>query len=72
MNEQWVLLWSQSQNAFHIERLEDTLAKNRVAYREDRRMDYVPLVMGSKEFVSSNADFCHGTLAGRERQGDGV
>jgi hypothetical protein len=45
----WVLLWSHSQNAFHIESFAEMLSSNRRAYSDDRQMDYVPLFAGKKD-----------------------
>ncbi|APW37148.1 hypothetical protein RD110_08010 [Rhodoferax koreense] len=45
----WVLLWSHSQNAFHIESFAEMLSSNRRAYSDDRAMDYVPLYAGRKD-----------------------
>lgn len=60
-----VLLWSQRQNALHIEEVQEMLAKNREAYRENRPTDYVPVWMGSLEQCQSTANNLHGTLASR-------
>lgn len=65
MSEQWVLLWSQSQNATHIERLEDMLSSNREAYRDNRRTDYVALFVGERGHVDAAALHCQSTLMGR-------
>lgn len=66
MSEQWVLLWSQSQNAIHVERLEDCLSKNRQAYQDNRRSDYVPIYVGERGNVSAAASHCSNTLLDRE------
>lgn len=44
----WVLLWSQSQCATHIEPLLDMMTSNLQAYQGNRRMDYVPLAIGTE------------------------
>lgn len=44
----WVILWSKSQCATHVEPLMDMLASNLQAYQCDRRMDYVPLAIGTE------------------------
>lgn len=62
----WVFLWSQSQCAFHVERLEDMLDANALAFREDRRMDYVPLFVGTESECQAAADAARPIL--RERQ----
>lgn len=63
--ETWVLLWSQSQNALHVEQVEDMLRSNRRAYTENRRMDYVPLVFGSREEIDSVARSVRPTIHAR-------
>lgn len=63
----WVLLWSQSQNALHIERVNDMQRSNLDAFSGDRRMDYVPLQIGSREAVDAAANavrpICHARAA---------
>lgn len=66
MSKQFVLLWSKSQNAIHVESLEDMLSSNRAAYKENRATDYVPLYVGERALIDSAAGFCHATLVGRE------
>ncbi|WP_295539246.1 hypothetical protein [uncultured Pseudacidovorax sp.] len=61
----WVLLWSQSQNALHVEPLERMIAANRAAYTDDRRMDYVPLVIGERAQVDATATACRHTIMDR-------
>lgn len=51
-----VLLWSQSQCAFHIEPVADMLRENAAAFVEDRRMDYVPIAVGSENGCHRAAD----------------
>ena len=63
----WVLLWSQSQNALHLERQNDMLSSNCRAYVANRRMDYVPLQVGTREECEVIAAKVRGTLADRER-----
>jgi hypothetical protein len=60
-----VLLWSQRQNALHIETVEQMLSANRAAYRESRPMDYVPLWLGTREQCEGTANNLQGTLAER-------
>jgi hypothetical protein len=55
-----VLLWSQSQNALHIETIEEMLEANRNALEENRRMDYVPIFIGSD-------DECHKAATGMRK-----
>lgn len=66
MSKQFVLLWSKSQNAVHIEPLETMLSSNRAAYKDNRATDYVPLYIGERGLIDSAAGFCHATLVGRE------
>lgn len=66
MSKQFVLCWSKSQNAVHIESLEDMLSSNRAAYKDNRATDYIPLYVGDKALIDSAAGFCHATLVGRE------
>lgn len=56
MEPLWVLLWSQSQNALHLEPLEDMQKANVEAFTENRRMDYVPLHVGTRESVHAAAE----------------
>ena len=62
----WVMLWSQSQNALHIEPVARMLQANRSAYVDNRRMDYVPLLIDRKELVEGVADSVRNTLRQRE------
>jgi hypothetical protein len=66
MSEQWVLLWSQSQNAVHVESLQDCLSKNRQAYKDNRKTDYVPIFVGERAHVAAAAGHCSNTLLDRE------
>lgn len=65
---QWVLLWSQSQCAFHVERMDDMLTQNRLAYRDDHRSDYVPLVIADRCLVEEAVAALRGTLAARQQE----
>lgn len=62
----YVLLWSQSQNSFHIERHRHMLDANRRAYADDRRMDFVPLFVGSQDFCCRMANKLRPTVRARE------
>lgn len=61
--EVWALLWSRSQNALHIESLSDMQRANLDAFADNRRMDYVPLQIGSRDAVDMAAaairPICH-------------
>lgn len=61
-----VMLWSQSQCALHIEPVEAMLSSNRKAYSDDRRMDYVPLFIGTDEDCRSLADSIRNTMHTRQ------
>ena len=61
-----VMLWSQSQNALHVEPLARMLRMNRRAYTEDRGMDYVPLFIGSDDQCFELARSVGGTIRTRD------
>lgn len=61
-----VLLWSQSQSVMHIEPKTEMLKKNRIAFLENRRSDYLPMVFGSLEQCRAIADLLRPTV--HERQ----
>lgn len=65
MNTSHVLLWSQRQNALHVEETEAMLSANRKAYRENRPMDYVAMCFGTLEQCQTTANNLHGTLTAR-------
>lgn len=60
-----VLLWSQSQCALHVEPIEDMLQANRAAYAENRRMDYVPIVVGPSQLCEEAAEAVRNTMHAR-------
>lgn len=60
------LLWSQSQCALHIEPIADMLSENRQAYATDRRMDYVPIYLGTEDECREGAAAVRSTM--RQRQ----
>lgn len=66
MNERWVLLWSQRQNALHIETLDTMYTNNRNAYRDNRAGDYRLLLIGTREEVDATAESLRNTIANRE------
>jgi hypothetical protein len=51
-----VLLWSQSECRLHRELLSDNLKENWAAFQEGRRMDSVPLVVGTLAECESAGD----------------
>ncbi|WP_295379591.1 hypothetical protein [uncultured Pseudacidovorax sp.] len=64
--ETWVLLWSQSQNALHIEPLSRMLHANQQALQQNRRSDYVLICLGERDQVDRAAANCRHTLHERE------
>lgn len=62
----YVLLWSQSQCALHIEPVEDMLSSNRQAYADNRRMDYVPIMFGTSDQCHDAARAVKGTISDRQ------
>jgi len=66
----WVVLWSQSQNALHVERLSDMVESNRTAFLENRRMDYVPLGVGSRAEIESIANEVRPTVYARAEESE--
>ena len=66
----WVLEWSQSQNALHIQPLEKTLAFNRRLYANDTKCinDYRVLHVGSRDECEAMANSCRQTLRARESE----
>ena len=66
LRDWWVCLWSQSQNGFHVERLRDMMNSNRRAYAEDRRMDYVPIYVGTRDLCFGLASATRNTVRARE------
>lgn len=62
----YVLLWSQSQSAMHIELLEEMLERNRRNYLANRSNDYQPIVFGSLEQCRACADKMRPTVHKRQ------
>jgi len=65
METQHALLWSQRQNALHIEPFETTLSANRIAYRDNKAGDYRVLFVGPMPEVEKAADAIRNTLKQR-------
>ena len=65
-SERWVLLWSQRQNALHVETLERHASSNREAYADNRAGDYRLLLVGTRDEVEATAAAIRPTLAQRE------
>ena len=68
----YVLLWSQRQNALHVEPIEQMLTLNREAYRDNKAGDFRVLFVGNQDAISQAAAACRRTLAAREVKGDGT
>lgn len=66
MNE-FNLLWSAKQNAFHVERVADTLKNNLNAFHTGRHTDYVTLLVADWDQCCAEADRLRPLLAQRER-----
>lgn len=66
MNDQFVLLWSQCQNALHIEPLAKHTSLNRAAYADNAPGDYRLLLIGTRIEVDATAASIRPTLEQRE------
>lgn len=66
MAEQWVLLWSCSQNALHVETLERHTSMNRQAYSDNRPGDYRLLLIGTRAEVDATTASIRPTMVQRE------
>lgn len=63
----WVLLWSQRQNALHVETLDRHIQANLQACGDDQAGDYRLLVIGPRAEVDSAADRLRRGLFGRRK-----
>lgn len=68
LREIWVLLWSQSQCALHVESLRDMQRANLEALHDDRRMDYVPLLIAAREEVDEAAEAIRPLIRKRQEE----
>lgn len=68
MNREYVLLWSQRQNALRVVPVGQVLSEAMRDYRDDRAGDYRPLVIGSHHLCMQTATSVMPTL--RQRGGD--
>lgn len=66
MTEQFVLLWSQRQNALQIEPLAKHTSLNRAAYADNTPGDYRLLLIGTRIEVDTTAASIRPTLDQRE------
>jgi len=56
MKNQWVLEWSQKQNAFHIQPLSASLARSQEMFLENKTHQYITLMVGEKNICEKMAD----------------
>lgn len=56
MSNQYVLEWSRKSNGFHIQPLEKSLAGNQKCFLDNTSHDYLVLMIGTLEAVSTMAD----------------
>lgn len=66
MTEQHVLLWSQTQNALHVETLATHASLNRAAYADNTPGDFRLLVVGTRAEVEATAANIRPTMALRD------
>lgn len=66
--EQWVLLWSHSQNCTHIEPLSRMLDTNCRAYAHNRPMDYVAIYVGDKDVAHAMSSSMRQTIIRRDEE----
>lgn len=68
MTDLYVLEWSHKQGMPHVQRLNETLSRNRRAYRENKPVlgDYIPIAVGTMDEMLAAADSIRGTLATRK------
>lgn len=64
--EQFVLAWSQRQNAFHVEPLAQHIASNKAAPADDRAGEYRLIAVGSREEVERAADALRPAITSRD------
>lgn len=79
MNEEelpiWNVLWSQRQNALHVERMQDTICDGVAALQEDRETQYVLVASGltrvqASEFTAPLHDLLHVRQIARDAKRD--
>lgn len=72
MNQMWALLWSQKHNSTSVEKLEQVLSINRIAYTNNSAGDYRVLFIGSRSEMDEAAEAVRSTIAKREFDLEGV
>lgn len=65
MSDNYVLEWSQSQNAFHIQEAKISVEKNLNSMIDDRPSDYIPLCIATRAECEKQADRFRHYLAKR-------
>lgn len=66
MNGEYALLWSKKQGMQHIEKVDQMLSINRLAYMDNKPTnDYIPIAMGTFEEMSETANSIRSTLIAR-------
>ena len=66
MKDLYVLEWSKKQGMPHVQRLEDTLSKNRLAYMLNESVnDYIPIAVGTFKEMTDASDAIRPTLMKR-------
>jgi hypothetical protein len=67
MSDLYVLEWSKKQGMPHVQPLNETLSRNRRAYRENASVnsDYIPIAVGTMDEMLASAEGIRGTLAAR-------
>ena len=65
-NDTYALLWSKKSNCFHIEPLQDTVAKGLRFFRAQQTNDYLVIGIGTHDECSAMADELRPTLTERD------
>jgi hypothetical protein len=68
MDPVYTLEWSQRQQAFHIQPLHETVRKNRDAFVQNRRTDYIVIHVGTQAECQLGADTLRSTAERRARE----
>lgn len=67
MRNQYVLEWSKPQNSFHIQPLEQLLARNQQYFTANRTNPYITLMVGEKDACHRMADSWRERLVQRQK-----
>lgn len=63
----YVLEWSKKSNSFHVQPIEATLSKNQEYFLKDASHDWIVLMVGSFDAITSMADNHRERLIEREK-----